>query len=315
MNPNQFHQIIASLEAARDEGNQPLKMDSLMITKGNDTFVHHWSARHKMKDLRSLTKPILCMALGIALENGLNLRGERIDLNTRIWPFLEDRVKITNCRNAPLLKKVTLRHLLTHTIGFDHGFMFREDVKQRDQNSLLEYIFNTSIVHEPGAHFVYSNTGPYIISAWIQNELGIDLASWIAPLLFDPLFISEFSWNKYGPYRAGCTGLHLSHEDLHKLGKLFLTGGVHNGKQVVPFRWLDSMKTLHIERPVTFQGAPALPKYGYGFYLWLCESGTFYCDGTDGQYLIVIPHKNTLITTFGNQPDMKPITECFRPLL
>jgi hypothetical protein len=43
--------------------------------------------------------------------------------------------------------------------------------------------------------------------------------------------------------------------------------------------------------------------------------GTYYCDGTDGQYLIVLPDKGIVITAFGHQSDMKPITEYFRELL
>src|SRR5207245_4450404 len=106
----------------------------------------------------------------------------------------------------PKLKRVRLRHLLTHTIGHDEGLMFSKDIKDRDQDNLLEYIWNSKIVHEPGQYFVYSNAGPYLISALIQEELGVNLSQWINDLLFEPLGIEIFEWKNYGKYCAASSG-------------------------------------------------------------------------------------------------------------
>jgi hypothetical protein len=59
----------------------------------------------------------------------------------------------------------------------------------------------------------------------------------------------------------------------------------------------------------------ALPKRGYGHFLWKSRDGHCYTDGTDGQYLILCGDGDTVITVTGQQPDMKPIGEVLRPLL
>ena len=87
------------------------------------------------------------------------------------------------------------------------------------------------------------------------------------------------------------------------------------GKQLVPKDWVEAMTKVQVPTPMMYDEKRVFPKYGYGFYIYICKNGNYYIDGTDGQYLIVLKDKGILITTFGHQPDMKPITECFRELL
>jgi len=176
-------------------------------------------------------------------------------------------------------------------------------------------LFNYPIKYTPGEYFVYSNAGPYVLSALIQEEVGISLAEWVSQLLFKPIGINEYIWKNYGKYCAASSGLKLSHADLHKIGRLFINNGSISEKQLVPIEWLDMMRNPQVKTPSMYDEARVFPKYAYGFYLWICKDGSYYCDGTDGQYLIVLPKSGTLITTFGHQSDMKPITECFRFLL
>jgi CubicO group peptidase (beta-lactamase class C family) len=310
-----FGAVIKALGTAIDKDGHRLNMDSIIISQGERTFAHHFTSESAMNDLRSLSKPILCLAIGIAIDNGLELRGNKLGLDTLIWPFFEDRVSLTNVSNKTRLKRVKLRHLLNHTIGYDVGLMFSKDVKERDPSTLLDYVFNTNISHEPGEHFVYSNVGPYIISALIQEELGINLSSWVAQHLFSQLGITNYEWSNYGDYCAASSGLRLMHADLHKIARIFANDGRHGSTQVVPQHWIEQMRTPQIATPMMYDETRVFPKYAYGQYLWICKDGSYYCDGTDGQYFIVLPKSGIVITTFGHQPDMKPITRCFTQLL
>jgi CubicO group peptidase (beta-lactamase class C family) len=315
MNAQLFHSIVSALESARDKEGQPLAMDSLMIsTVGGPVFEHQFKSHTGANDLRSISKPILALAIGSAIDAGLKLRGQPLTLDTLIWPFFEDRIGLVNRGNLPRLRKVRLKHLLNHTIGFPVGLMFSKDIKDRDPNTLLEYILNYEITHDPGDFFVYSNAGPYLISAIIQEELGCNLAEWVGDTLFDPLGITDFEWKNYGKYCAASSGLKISHRDMHKVGRLLVENGYVEGRQLVPAAWIAQMRSPQVLSPTMYDEARVLPKYAYGYYLWICKDGSYYCDGTDGQYLIVLPSSGTVITTFGHQADMKPITECFRIL-
>ncbi|MFF1880682.1 hypothetical protein ACFVVC_04350 [Pseudarthrobacter sp. NPDC058196] len=57
-----------------------------------------------------------------------------------------------------------------------------------------------------------------------------------------------------------------------------------------------------------FDGSRVFPRFAYGYAFWVCEDGVYYCDGTDGQYLIVVPASELVIVTTGSHPDMKAIT-------
>lgn len=314
MNNSEFQSIIKEMSTIKDKNSNSLNMDSIYITEGNNTFKHNFKNEELMNDMRSISKPIISLSLGIAINEGLYLNGEKINLDTKIYPFFENIVKIKNTENIEKLKLVTLRHLLTHSIGFNEGLLFSKDLKEMDLNKLLEYIFNYNITHEPGTTFVYSNVGPYIISALIQEYLNINLADWVNEVLFKKLDIKDFEWKNYGPYCAGATGLKLKHKDLHKVGLLLKNKGKYDGLQIVPSNWVEMMTSFQVGTPNMYDKKRVFPKYGYGFFMYICDNETFYCDGTDGQYLIVIPKKDILISTFGHQSDMKPITECFRKL-
>ena len=53
--------------------------------------------------------------------------------------------------------------------------------------------------------------------------------------------------------------------------------------------------------------------YGYG--VWVCESGVHYCDGTDGQFLIVVPASRTAVVILAEAGDLAVVARCLAPLL
>ena len=315
MNDKIFKSVVEKLQTIKDKEGNLLNMDSIIISHGDNVFKHNFKNEDTLNDLRSISKPIVGLALGIAIDNGLQLNGEFFTLDTKIYPFFKDKINFTNKNNIDKFKKVTLKHVLTHTIGYAEGLLFSKKIKDKDPFTFLEYVFNFDIVYEPGEHFVYSNVGPYIISALIQEELGINLSDWIKSILFDKIDIHDYSWKNYGNYCAGATGLKLSHEDLHKIGTILINKGQYKGKQIVPKNWIEQMTKIQVLTPIMYDEKRVFPKFGYGFFIYICKNGSYYIDGTEGQYLIVIPEKDILITTFGHQPDMKPITECFREIL
>lgn len=319
MEENIFKSIVDKLSNAKDKNNNSLNMDSIIISDTKCMFKHNFKVTNVQNDLRSLSKPIIAISLGIAIDNGLVLRGEHLSLETKIYPFFKDKIKILNSENVKKWELVTLRHLITHSIGFAEGLMFSKQIKDKDPSTFLDYIFNTDIVNNPGTTFVYSNVGPYLISVLIQEELGVNLSDWINEILFKKIGIVNYEWKNYGKYCAGATGLKLFHEDLHKIGQILLSEGVYNGKRIVPKKWIELMTTRQISTINKYSNVydfkRVFPKWGYGFFVYICENGNYYIDGTDGQYIIVIKNKGILITTFGHQGDMKPITECFKELL
>lgn len=310
MDHSDFERVVQALNDARDKHGDPLKLVDIMVSQGECEFAHSFGKAQAV-DVRSIAKPIVCLALGIAIEKGLCLGGERVGLSTRMWPLLKRYATIRDSVNQAKWEKVTLLDCLRITLGHDKGLVFSADVKEQGEENLIDYVVNYPITGEVGKDFVYSNAGTFVISSLVTEYLGVQLDEWVAESLFAPLGISEYSWKSYGRYCAGCTGLALRNTDLHKIGKLIMEDGQYNGNQIVPRRWIDDMRTPHVTPPThRYIADRAFPKWSYGLNLWICEDGNYYCDGTEGQYMVFIADKKIVVTTLGFQSDTEPISNC-----
>ncbi len=315
INQSIFQEIIENFETLKDQNGNHLNMDGVIMSQGDLTFEKTFSDPFPQNNVRSIGKAVISLCIGIAIDAGLEIRGEKLSLDTLIWPYFQDKINLTNQNNIEKLGKITLKHLMTHTMGYDRGLLFSREIPVVGEYNLLDYVFNFDLVHEPGEHFVYSNVGPYIISALIQNELKINLMDWADELLFNPLGIKSFEWIKYGDYVAGCTGLTIGLQDLHKIATLLVNDGVYKGNQIVSKNWINQLKSVHVYTPSAYDENSALPRYAYGLFFRLCKENYYFCGGADGQYIIMFPEQKIAITTMGHQRDMDPIGECFRPLL
>jgi CubicO group peptidase (beta-lactamase class C family) len=209
---------------------------------------------------------------------------------------------------------VRIVDLLNNTIGHEEGFLFRKDLGALPESDYLAYVFGAPITRVPGEHFSYSNVGPFLFSVIVQDWLGVSLEQLADELVLSPLGI-DVSWRRFGEYTAGCTGLAMANEDLLKLGILLRDGGTFAGRSVVSASWVETMTSPISLTPHMFDAARVFPKYAYGIGLWICDTGSYYCGGANGQYLVVVPARAAALSTTGDQPDMKPITKCMVPLI
>ena len=304
MNNDLFNEIVNNML------KKNLQMTSLIITQGDKEYKHLFE-QEKVTNIRSISKTMTSLALGIAISKGYFKKG----VETYIMPYFDD-VIITNKTNQKYLEKIQIKHLITLTFGIDAQILNERHIETLEEGTdLLKFALNYPIKYKAGTFFFYSNAPTYLLSVIIEKEVGIKLSKFFQKAVIDKLNITSFDWVESKQHHTmGCTGIKMLPSDLHKLGKLFLNNGVYNNEQIIPIEWLKEMSTLKVLTPNKFDGSRALSKYGYGYNLWLCKNGIYYHDGSGGQYMIVIPSKNILITTTGNQKDMKPITDCIRKL-
>ena len=280
-----------------------LRMSTLVVSGADRCFVHDFTAaRSPLVDLRSITKAVVALAVGVAIGHGTRLRGRPLSLDLPIRPYFPD-----------LASEVRLRHLLTSTTGHAQGFLFRQDVAGREPDSLLEYVFTQELIHPPGTHFAYSNAGWYLLSALVRDELGVALGDWVEDLLLAPLGITDVTWVRYGRYEAAASGLSMSARDLARVGRLLLAGGVHEGRRVVPESWIATMRTPAVEASGAYD--PPLRAHAYGVGLWICDDGIHYCDGTGGQFLIVSPRTGTVVVALAEAGDTAVVARCLGDVL
>jgi len=285
-----------------------LNIDSIFLEKDGklDKVFYNDECLH---ELRSCSKILVAMAIGIAIDKGM------FSLDTIIYPSLERIVNITNRSNLDKIKKWKVRDLLTHTSGYEKQMMSESYIQDIDKNNLLDYALNYDIPFEVGTRFAYNNVEPFILSVFFQEKFNINLTDFIKENIFDKLGISEFRWDNYGKYCPASTGLYLRHSDFHKIGLLLLNNGRYNNCQVVPEKWINEMCSIQLETLSAYKPERLLPKIGVGYYTFISKDGFIFRDGSNGQYIIVNKIRNLLITIMSSEKDMKNVTEILRSLI
>lgn len=287
-------------EAVRDF--EALNMHYVLVDHGGDRYYHRFPGVDGPSDIRSISKTVLALAAGIVADTHSDF-----DENTYIWPILQNVATLESKVNLPFLEKLQVKHLLTHTIGYDEVLLMRGDIKDLDEFKYVDYVINSPIVHEPGAFYLYSNAGFYLLSVTLQEFLGQDLLTYIDDVLFSKVGITDFRWEKYGNYLAGATRLWLYPHDLLAIGRLLMADGRNEaGDGVVPAAWIDYLKQPTTLTPgVDTPSNPYFRRYAYASGLWLGErEDIFFGHGTDGQTLAIVPHRDAVVVTTAHQEDV-----------
>lgn len=316
MNNKDFNRIVDLFFEKKDESNEALHMHYLLINQDDQSYLHRFNERTKMSDIRSISKTVLTIVAGIVTR--LSEQGKYPTFNEEIfiYPLIKDVIHVKNKGNLTYLKQIQVKHLLTHTVGYDEVLLMRQDIIDIDPYDYVDLIVNHPIVYKPGEHYLYSNAGFYLLSVVLQEFLQEDLLKFIARELFIPLQIDQYDWEKYGNYLAGATRLWLLPEDLLKIGQLLLNNGVYKSRQLLPANWVHKMTSTPIYTPQVDRSEALFRRYAYGYGIWLTkEDHICFGHGTDGQMMVIIPKKKTIIITLADQKKMKPIEEIVNQLI
>lgn len=285
-----------------------LKIDSIFLEQNGEIseILYNDNCLH---ELRSCSKLLVAMAIGIAIDKGM------LSLETSVYPVLKDIVEIKNQNNIKKIKQWNIRNLLTHTTGYEKQMMSKEYIKDIANEKLLSYVLNYDIVYDVGKRFAYNNAEPYILSVFFQEKFGINLSDFINKNIFNKLGITDYKWNNFGKYCPGSTGLFLKHSDFHKIGQLLLNDGIYNGIQVISKKWIEEMCSIQFETPELYKKERVLPKIGVGYFTFISKNNYVFRDGSNGQYIIVNKEKNLLITIMSSEKNMKNVTEILRNVI
>ena len=213
------------------------------------------------------------------------------------------------------LKKIRVKHLLNHTVGYDKVILMRNDIKTLDPYTYLDYVINQPIVYNPGEYYLYSNAGFYLLSVVLQEFLNEDLLTFIDQNLFSKLKINNFRWQKYGNYLAGATRLWMLPNDLIKIGEVLLNNGKYKDQQIISAKSIKQMLTMTTLTPKVDSPQSTFRRYAYASGIWLAKDNMFFAHGTDGQTLIIIPDKDAIIVTLSNQKDVLKLEEIINHII
>ena len=284
--------FVAALDASEQE------IQTVMLLRdGHVVLEEEWSP-YRLTDphlLFSVSKSFTSTAVGLAIEAGL------LSLDDKVISFFDDdELPATISDN---LAAMTVRHLLTMTTGHSEDTV---EALSRDRR-MVKIFLGLEVEHEPGTVFVYNSGATYMLSAILQRLTGEKLLDYLRPRLFEPLGITEATWQVS---REGITvggwGLSINTESLAAFGQLLLQRGVWEGKQLVPAEWIEAATSKQV--PNDTQENPDW-RQGYGFQFWRGRHNTYRGDGAFGQFCLIFPEYDAALIVTSATFDMQAVLD------
>lgn len=240
----------------------------------------------------SCTKSFTSSLIGIAIDQGY-LTG----VDQRVMDFFPGRT-FENVDDAK--RGMTLDNLLTMSGGFEwEGGILESPTLDKlwSSRDWVQFMLDLPLSDPPGSRFVYNSGGSHLLSAILQQAAGMTAEDFAADVLFAPLGITDWSWRSDPKgISTGGWGLFLTPRDMAKFGYLYLHGGAWDGQQVVAADWVADSTRAHIAA-----GSGWLAE-DYGYQWWIDGNSYFMALGYAGQYIIVMPERDLVVTFTSDLP-------------
>jgi len=242
------------------------------------------------REIYSLSKSFCSTAIGFLCDDG------KLSVEDRIIDLFPDKLPETVSDNLAAMR---VRHVLSMNTGHPGCVMGR---MIRSEDAVRTFLAQ-EVPFVPGTHFAYNTGATCLLSCIVEKLSGMKLLDFLTWRLFLPLGISDIRWNRIpsGQNEGGC-GIHVSSDDILKLGRLYLAGGVWNGKRLLSEEWVKAATS-----PVSDNSCNGTPDWcaGYGFQFWVNAREGFRGDGAFGQLCVVLPQHNMVFALQTELGDMQ----------
>ena len=295
----------------------------LLLRHGNVAAEGWWAPYDAQSPhaLYSLSKSFTSSAIGLAVAEG------RLTVDDPVLKFFPDAVLSNPGEN---LKAMRVRHLLSMNTGhredttaqvfggrFAAGWLGPSVRHNQDGTRRLSpgeaedwprLFLSLPVEHQPGTWFVYNTAATYMLSAIITRLTGESLLDYLRPRLFDPLGIQNPVWESDPRgVNLGGTGLHIKTEEIARFGQMYLQKGMWQDKRILPEKWIDEATQATSDNSNT-QTNPDWT-VGYGYQFWRCRHNAYRADGAFGQYCIILPEQEAVLTIIGGVRDMQAVLD------
>ena len=317
--PAAERRFLESLESIRYTcGQQPriAQLESLLKNTGTTAFIvirddvilyeryFRGYNRDSFNTSASVSKSIVSALVGIAIGDGLiNSIDEPI---VRYLPELEGKG----------VENITIRHLLTMSSGLKHTWgltPWHDLVRSYYKPDLRRVALRVRVVEEPDRHYNYNNCHTQLLGIILERVTGGSVSQYLERKIWIPLGMEyPASWcldsRKHG-FEQMMAGLNARAIDYAKFGRLYLNGGVWEGREIVPVQWIrrttepvPALETIPDFYATEEDEAAAAYFAGDGYYShhwWGYQTGPgsydFFALGILGQFVYVCPESRVII--------------------
>jgi CubicO group peptidase (beta-lactamase class C family) len=276
----------------------------MVVRRGR--LVFSWGDIDRPRDVKSVTKSMGGIALGIALDE------DRVELEDFAAEHEPRITTVTPPGNDARTQQVTMLQLATHTAGFEKQGGYRP------------------LIHDPGTTWRYSDGGLNWLADALTNVFDADLLTFTGTRVWGPLGLDyginddgdDVRWrdSTFRPddrgtgltYRELASGIDANVNAMARVGLLFLRRGMWNDQRILSEAFVDLVQTPRSEvasaqNPLatTFPGATT----DYGVLWWTNKTGqlanvprdAYWAWGLGEALIVVIPSLDLVIARNGGQ--------------
>ena len=278
---------------------------------------------NELVPIASVSKPVLASVVMALVDQG------KLTLDDPVEKYLPEFKDMKVKGGKPLTRRMTIRHLLSHTAGFWGNKRIsaeKLDLIRNFQRPLGEAVSRMAtyeLEYQPGTKFVYSGSGFCVAGRVAEVVLNQSLEQIAQEVLFRPLGLSHTTYlpskeirktvpTAYSRQSGGVlerqpsrTGgellfilpggsLFTTLDELAAFGVMHLEDGMCHEKQILSKKSIDEMRRFQSRQTAT-------RRYGLG---WFCENiddqglaDRVYHGGAMGAYLVV-DRKRELVGAF-----------------
>lgn len=252
----------------------------------------------------SAAKGVVASAVLIAVGEG------RFTLDSPVLPLL-DPVHIPDSPDERW-QRLTVYHLLTMHTGHAEDTFF--EMFGGKSSRWIRTFFEIAPEYEPGTFFCYDMGAQYVMNEIIRHTTGEDLGAYLTPRLFEPMGI-EAQYDFTQPEGLFFSShIQFKPSALTKLSQLYLQGGAWNGRQLIKRELAELAAQQHSPCEYTdadFGVREADDNAGYGLHMWRNSVGGFRFCGGQGQFGVILPEYDMVLSTFGGEDRLNLILEAF----
>ena len=274
------------------------EIKSILVLKNGQLMLERYIGlehQNTQFDLRSATKSIRSLLIGIAIDKGFI---ESIDDPIQKYLGQLQPKKNLDYRKA----SITIRDLLTMSPGWDCNDRDKGSAGQEDRiyrkKDWLQYALDLPMINEPGEITNYCSIGTAMLMEILSRASEMPVDEFASKYLFEPLGISNYSWGHTSKKEVNPSAkrLYMTSRDMAKIGLLAMQNGQWDGRQIVSEEWIALSTTRHTD----------IDGSGYGFLWWMTafpHNGKplpgYAASGNGGQYIVVFPDQELICVFTG----------------
>jgi CubicO group peptidase (beta-lactamase class C family) len=267
-------------------------------------------------DVRSAAKTVTSMLVGIAID-----KKKIPGVSARVLQYFPEKLPLAN--SDPRKEAITVEDLLTMSSLLECDDENRFSRGNEERMYLIEdwakFALDLPIKGFPpwetkpkdspyGRSFSYCTAGVFLLGQVVAKATRMPVDQFAAETLLGPLGITDVHW-PYSPLDLAQTGggLRLTTRDYAKLGQLYLSGGLWNGKRLISAEWIRESVRPHVRVDGETE---------YGYLWWLRSFGTsdrkhaaYLMSGNGGNKVAVFPDLDMVVVVTSNNFNTKGMHE------